>query len=543
MTCFGVSLDGESAFPSVERDIQVRELYSIGERGDILNYSRNTYLNTLCHIKQNGILSRRIEEHKGNRQGHVRASGHFKAYMNPALLSLEESGLGFNIGLENVPIVCVADDAYLISGSPSQLQSALDVISHYAKRYHIQFNADKTKVVVCGSKIDMQYFQDTSHWTIDGQKLEVVEDNEHLGLIVSGLHEEQKNIDMNIIKCRNSVFSLLGAAYSYKCLLSPIAQCHIWRTCSLPILLSGLSALPIMPSQIKTLEVFHNKMLRGFLKLSQSSPIPALHFLLGEPPAEAILHMRTLSLFYNLWSNPECTVFRITMYILKMCKENSLTWANHVRLLCLRYDLPSPLSLLQTPVWSKDSWNMLVKTKILAWFERKLRLTALSNSKMIYLNVQLNGLSGRPHPVLGNIVSTQDVKKMRVHLKFLTMDFHYLYQPSLCNLCAASNTTTDHVLVTCRHEELVEIRARLFPELLNIVLAVQPSCALLNQFPPPHILTQFLLDCSSANLPQSYRIPAHNPRIDEVFSTSRDWCFAIYSARCHPNRKAVGPNM
>ena len=36
LTCFGVSLDGEAAFPSVERDIQVRELFSIGERGDIL---------------------------------------------------------------------------------------------------------------------------------------------------------------------------------------------------------------------------------------------------------------------------------------------------------------------------------------------------------------------------------------------------------------------------------------------------------------------------------------------------------------------------
>ena len=44
MTCFGVSLDGESAFPSVDRDILVRELYSVGERGDIHQYSRNCSL-------------------------------------------------------------------------------------------------------------------------------------------------------------------------------------------------------------------------------------------------------------------------------------------------------------------------------------------------------------------------------------------------------------------------------------------------------------------------------------------------------------------
>ena len=66
LTCFGISLDGEAAFPSVERDVQVRELYSVGERGDLLSYSRNMYTNTECHLKLNGKLSRKITEHKGN---------------------------------------------------------------------------------------------------------------------------------------------------------------------------------------------------------------------------------------------------------------------------------------------------------------------------------------------------------------------------------------------------------------------------------------------------------------------------------------------
>ena len=71
-TCFGVSLDGEAAFPSVEREIQVRELYSVGERGDILEYSRNTYENTECYLKHEGLLGRKISEYKGNRQGHYK---------------------------------------------------------------------------------------------------------------------------------------------------------------------------------------------------------------------------------------------------------------------------------------------------------------------------------------------------------------------------------------------------------------------------------------------------------------------------------------
>ena len=54
-------------------------------------------------------LSRRIKEYKGNRQGHVRASGHFKVY------SLNSSKLGFPIGPICTTAVCVADDTYLFS--------------------------------------------------------------------------------------------------------------------------------------------------------------------------------------------------------------------------------------------------------------------------------------------------------------------------------------------------------------------------------------------------------------------------------------------
>ena len=144
LTCFGVSLDGEAAFPSVEREIQVRELYTVGERGDYLSYSKNTYENTECHIKHDGLLSRKIREHKGNRQGHVRASGHYKAYINPCLKALNASNLGFWIGPICIKAVSVADDTYLLSGLPSSLQAALNIINFFGKRYRIIFNADKT---------------------------------------------------------------------------------------------------------------------------------------------------------------------------------------------------------------------------------------------------------------------------------------------------------------------------------------------------------------------------------------------------------------
>ena len=67
------------------------------------------------------------------------------------------------------------------------------------KRYRIVFNADKTKLVVTGSQIDMDYYREVSPWTLNGEQISVTEDNEHLSRVVSGRDEDEKNIDSNIL--------------------------------------------------------------------------------------------------------------------------------------------------------------------------------------------------------------------------------------------------------------------------------------------------------------------------------------------------------
>ena len=156
---------------------------------------------------------------------------------------------------------------------------------------------------------------------------------------------------------------------------------------------------------------------------------------------------------------------------------------------------------------------------------------------MKFLNVKLLGLSGAPYPVLRDINTTQDVKKLRYHLKFLTCDFLTnervsIYQPHhspACELCGAPVDSLEHVLVVCKATN--EPRSRLLPELLNTVAVVQPLCAILECYSSPPILAQFILDCTSLNLPDSFRIPAHNPNISLVYKISRDWTFAIGSER------------
>ena len=64
----------------------------------------------------------------------------------------------------------------------------------------------------------------------------------------------------------------------------------------------------------------------------------------------------------------------------------------------------------------------------------------------------------------------------------------------------------------------------------NFLSQVQPTSQTLH-VAASDVLTQFILDCTSINLDDSIRVPAHNPGIDKLFQVSRDWCFALSNER------------
>ena len=304
-TFFGCSLDGESAFEVVNRKIQTRELYCAGEDGQYWQASHSSYENSYTQIKMKGKLSRSIEETLGVKQGRNKSSDHYKIYIAPLLDTLDAANLGVWIGSINVSVSGVADDVYLMCDKQTKLQAQLDIASHYGKMFRIKYGATKTKVTVVGSEVDQNYFSDVKPWIMDGEVVQVVEDNEHLGQIVSGKNQEDKNIDLRVEKGRKNLYSFLGSAFSYKCLLSPVLKLHIFRTFTCPIARSGLSSFALRSSNLEPLSIFQRKTLKSILKLSLTAPTPAIHFLTGELPIEGKLHRDVFSLFYSIWANPD----------------------------------------------------------------------------------------------------------------------------------------------------------------------------------------------------------------------------------------------
>ena len=155
---------------------------------------------------------------------------------------------------------------------------------------------------------------------------------------------------------------------------------------------------------------------------------------------------------------------------------------------------------------------------------------------MQYLNVNLSGLRGKNHPCLSNIISVNQVQKLRPHLKLLSGDYlTYKTQfersqkgSPLCIICELQEEETIlHILAICPHYEATRIRI-----LKEIEITCEFSKTKLNfnsVVKHPKILTQFILDPTSFNL--TTRVHINDPIVQQLFKLSRDLCFSIHSAR------------
>jgi hypothetical protein len=228
--------------------------------------------------------------------------------------------------------------------------------------------------------------------------------------------------------------------------------------------------------------------------------------------------------------------------LLMMTDSTSLTWSAHLRILFQLYNLPDPLALLNSQLWPKERWKVYTKTTVTAYHEVNWRGKAAGNSKLNFLNVQTNGLAGRPHPVLSGILTTQEVLRSRIHIKMLAGDYLcYSYlgrdrnQESYCRLCLSASPQhpapiEDMVHLLTRCKGTTGTRTRIVTDLLNLISLYFPNNDILVH--PNHThLTQLILDPTSLNLPMTVRISPDHPALHQVLAVCRNLCFAIHKDR------------
>ena len=192
----------------------------------------------------------------------------------------------------------------------------------------------------------------------------------------------------------------------------------------------------------------------------------------------------------------------------------------------------NPAECLQRDPPSKSEYKEYVMTRITAFYENYLRDLARENSCMEFLHVGMTGLRGKHHPAIADIKTTEEVRKMRPHLKMLCgnlLTYAMKYEQTglgspHCRLCDSEYESVSHIVSSCPC--FSDIRTKIWNEMGEHLLKTKNNLSIEYFSSSQDTMTQFLLDPTSMNL--DLRVRMLDP---ELFKLSCDLCSTICKRR------------
>ena len=146
----------------------------------VIRLIMSMYIDQSMFIKWNGSSSKFFNVTNGVKQGGILSPILFCIYIDELLCELKSSGFGCYVGSTYCGSLGYADDITLLSPSVFGLQKLLNICENYARKYDIQFNECKSKVMIFSKtkqEVEPCLF-------LNNKKLEYVDNFVHLGHII-----------------------------------------------------------------------------------------------------------------------------------------------------------------------------------------------------------------------------------------------------------------------------------------------------------------------------------------------------------------------
>ena len=315
-----------------------------------------------------------------------------------------------------------------------------------------------------------------------------------------------------------------------------------WLIAVLPtsMALGHLSVLVLNDSELAVIHHHHKLNLQGLQRLFLGTPESVVMFLAGSLPAIGILHLRMLGLLGMIARlGPKNVLHLHGRHILLSPPPNCKSWFLSIRLLCQKYGLLDPLLILQSPPTSTQ-WKSTCKSKVIDWFEQKLRAEAAILPSLEFFKPAYMSLSS-PHPIWTSSGSPYEVGKAVIAARMLSgryrtdiLSKHWTRDnpEGNCRLPGCSNQegNLDHILLRC--PALAASRARMI-SLWGAFMVSRPSL-----FPviknytitEDKFLLQFLLDpsCLPLVITTNLTVPG---TLQHCLYLARTWCYSTHLAR------------
>ena len=140
-------LDAEKAFDRIDRDLMLYKLLKVGVHGHLYENIKAIYSKSLCSISINDLLTDWFDTKSGVRQGDTLSPTLFGIFVNDVVTDVNKLNVGLDISGRQISILLYADDIVLLSESEDGLQTMLNEIDNWSRKWRIKFNAHKSQVV------------------------------------------------------------------------------------------------------------------------------------------------------------------------------------------------------------------------------------------------------------------------------------------------------------------------------------------------------------------------------------------------------------
>ena len=548
---FAIFLDAKSAFDRVLKEILIRNLFVAGTDGHRLLYLDQRLKNRKTFCEYDKQLMGPIQDNKGLEQGGVKSSDEYKIYNNEQSKTAQKSGLGVTIKDITISSISLADDTVLVANDIISLKHLLYLTTQYCKKYSVELVPDKTKLIAFSNKACVpltKYGILTSGISLHGKPVPFSEEAEHLGILRTSQPGNMANVLDRLSAHNKKLFSILPAGLALGHHANPAACLLAEQRYALPVLLSGLAGLLLSKAEVDTVSACYKNTLQRLMKLHERSSDCVVYFLAGSLPGSALLHLRQLSLFSMVCHLRDDPLNSMAVRTIIEAKPAARSWFQDIRDLCIQYNLPHPLTLLQSPL-PKLLFKNLCQKRVKEYWHSKLSQEATLPS-LEFLQPEFLSLT-KPHPIWRSLDGNPyQAKAAKIQALFLSGR----YRTQRLSRFWSQNKDGVCLMDTCKHEKIVEdlnhiiircsglneTRRRLISFTSNYICdkpVLQPLVtAYLYAADNENQVMQFILDCSVLPMVitayQKYGPVIH----EQLFRVTRTWCRALHRDRL----KALG---
>ena len=347
-----IILDAEYAFDRCLRQILCTELFKSGVTGSALILINNRLSSRSTVYQWNGEMLGPAADLTGFEQGGINSGDFYKLYNNIQLKEAQSSSLGVFMGSSTISAIGQADDVILAANNVDNLRLLAKLTETYCANYRVKLVPSKTKLLPISlprHEYLVSYAKLVNPVTINGSPVEFTNEAEHVGVLRSTAGN-MPNIMQRISAHKKALAAVSPAGLARGQRGNPAASLRVHNLYATPVLFSGLASLVLNSVEVKVLDSHYKNTVQNLQRLHQNTPRAVVYFLAGCLPGEAVLHSRQLSLFSMICHLPNNPLHKHAKYIINHAPPSAKSWFQQIQKLCVQYDLPHPLHLLDNPV-------------------------------------------------------------------------------------------------------------------------------------------------------------------------------------------------